>query len=397
MNKFGFALIMFLLFLSGVSALGITPARTTIDLDQEKEIERSFTILNSENKEMNLVIYAQGDLADKIYLSENSFSVSPTESSKKISFKVKIGENLSPGLNSGEIVVMNLPKGGETSEAFVGAVVAVIHQVHIYVKYPGKYAEANLNIVDANQNEEVVFIMPVISRGEHDLVSVRANIDIYNQLNEKVDSFNTASISLNSGERKELVHKWKADFPIGRYLAKVALMYDGETINLEKEFRVGKQDLELESIEVRNFQLGDIAKFEILVDNKWSEPIKNAYTEMHIFDSQKRLISEVRSSSYDFDPLSKKVMLSYWDTAGVKEGNYETSFFLKYGDKSSQKNLELKVSKNEIRVVGLGYVISSEESGRKGDNLTTILLIGVIILVLINVLWFLKFRRKFKK
>lgn len=389
-------ILMITLLVGNVSAFGITPARNVIDFSPSLTVEKSFTLVNSANENLDIVVYVQGDLAEYIYLSENKFSLSAMESSKEIKYTLKLPSDLKPGLNEGEIIVMNLPGGGSTSEAFVGAVVALSHQVHVNVKFPGKYAETTLNIVGANQGEEVVFVMPVFSRGEHDLASVKANIDIYNKLGEKIDSFNTASISIESGQRKELVHKWKADVPIGKYLAKVALIYDGVTINLEGQFNVGQQELELQSIEVRNFRLGDIAKFEEIIENKWSEPITDVYTEMHIYDPQGKVISEVKSASYSFEPFSKQSILSYWDTEGVKEGNYETIFYLKYAEKSVQKNIELKVSKNDIRVIGLGYVIS-EDSSDSGDNLVFILVIAIAVLVLINVLWFIMFRKKLKK
>lgn len=395
-KRFLFLFLLMVIFLGEVTALGITPARTTLDFSSDLEVEKTFTILNSEGKDMDIVIYAQGDLGKNIYLTENTFSISANEESKQISFKIKLPKDLNPGLNTGEIVIMNLPGKGTTSEAFVGAVLSIVHQVHVYVKYPGKYAEADLNIIDANQNEDVVFIIPVISRGEHDLVSVKANIDVYNQLNEKITSFNSVDISIKSGERGEIVHKWNAEVPIGRYLAKVTLIYDGETKSLEKQFKVGKSDLEIQSVDVKNFRLGDIAKFEMLIENKWSEPIKGAYTQMQIFDSNQKLISDVKSASYDFEPLSKNNLVSYWDTAGVREGSYETKLFLKYGEQSTQKNLELKVSSNKIEVIGVGYVISSAESG-ESNSLITVLITGIVVLILINLLWFIVLRNRLKK
>jgi hypothetical protein len=390
-----FSLVLFGNLISGVSALGLTPARTTLDFQPGLEIERYFTVINSDGKDMDIIIYAQGELAKNIYFIENSFSVSAEEDSKKFNFKLKLPANLDPGLNSGEIVVMELPKKSGSSEAFVGATLAVVHQVHVYVKYPGKYADVDLNIVDANQNEDVVFVIPVFSRGEHDLVSVRANIDIYNRMNEKITSFNSADISVNSGEKKDLVHKWKAEVPVGNYFAKVAVVYDGETKNLERPFRVGIPELEVQSIEVKNFRLGEIAKFEMLIESKWSEPIVGAHTQMQIFDNNNNLISEIKSASYDFDPISKKVLVSYWDTAGVREGDYQTKLFLNYGDKSVQKNIELKVSKDRIRVVGVGYVISPEE-GTDDKGLIIGLIIGVIILIGINIFWFMVLRKRLK-
>jgi hypothetical protein len=394
--KIKFVLLLCIILLFGnVSALGITPARNTIDFSPNLETEGSFTIINSESREMNIVVYAQGELSEGIYLTENSFLISSGESSKKINYNLKLPANLKPGLNTGEIVVMSLPGKGGTSEAFVGAALAVIHQVHVYVKYPGKYAESDLNVIDANQNEEVVFVIPVFSRGEHDLVSVKANIDIYNQLGEKITTFNTVDISVKSGERREIVHKWKAEVPIGRYLAKVTLIYDGETRNMEKQFKVGQSDLELQNIELRNFRLGEIAKFEMLVENKWSEPIRGAHTQMQIFNNDNQLISDVKSASYDFAPFSKEVLVSYWDTAGAREGNYNTKLFLNYGEQSIQKNIELRVSKDSIRVIGLGYVISEESRGR--GSLTSFLVVLVILLILLNLFWFLVLRRKLKK
>lgn len=300
-------------------------------------------------------------------------------------------------LNSGEIVVTNLPSAGESSEAFVGAAVAISYQVHVNVKFPGKYAEAELNVVGANKEEEVVFVMPIFSRGEHDLVSVKANFDVYNQFNEKIDGFESSEISINSGQRKELVHRWKADVPIGKYLVKAMLVYDGETINLESFFNVGDQELELHSIDVRNFKLGEIAKFEQIIENKWSGEISDVFTQMNIYDSQGRLISEVKSASYDFEPFSKKAILSYWDSAGVKEGNYRADFFLKYYERSLQKSLDLDVSKNEIKISGLtGYAISEDDTSEGGD-LVFILLVVIGILIGVNIFWFFFFRKRLKK
>jgi hypothetical protein len=105
-------------------------------------------------------------------------------------------------------------------------------------------------------------------------------------------------------------------------------------------------------------------------------------------------MADFKSANYDIPALSKEVMVSYWDTAGVRVGTYDTKVFLKYGAKSIPSDLQLKVEQNRIEVIGLGYVIS-EEAG--GDNtLMFVIVVGIIVLILVNVLWFFLLRKRLK-
>lgn len=403
MNKkttliFGIFLVLTFLF-SNVFALGITPARTTVDFEPGLTKTVSFSVINSEHKDMNLVVYAGGSLNGSIMLRENSFTMSSGEASRQMSYDVSLPSQLPPGLNTAEVVVLQLPGKSSTSEAYVGAALAVVTQLYVYVPYPGQYAEADLNIVNAEQGGEAIFIIPVVNRGKEHLSSVRANVDVYNKLGEVITSFDSVEIEIASEERGEIVHKWKADVPVGSYLAVVTLIYGSnppKTIRLEKQFNVGNPDLELQSLEVNNFRLGEIAKFEMLVENKWSENIIGAHAQTQISNKDEEIIADFKSAQQDIPALSKTMMVSYWDTAGVREGTYDAKVFLKYGEKSTQKNLELKVSDRSIEVRGLGYVISSgKEDG--GSNLVLILIIALVVLVLINLLWFMFLRKKIKR
>ena len=394
--KIGLIFLVSLVLITNVSALGITPARTTVDFEPGFSRTVPFSVINSEGKDMNIVVYVQGEINASIGVKENTFTISADEESRQSSFDINLPSSLSPGLHVGEVVVMQLPEKSGTSEAFIGAALAVVTQVYVYVPYPGKYAEASLNIINANQGEEVTFVIPVMSRGEFDLVSVKANVEIFNKLGENVGSFNTNEIGVAGGARGELVHKWKADVPVGTYRAEVVVMYDGELISLEGEFNIGLETLELKQIEVNDFSLGDIAKMEMLVENKWSEPIVGAYTQTEIYNEDGGLAADFKSANYDVPALSKELMVSYWDTAGVKKGTYNTQVFLKYSDVSIPTNLKLKVEENRIEIIGLGYVISADSKG--GSNtLMIVLVIGIITLVLINLLWFFILRKRLKK
>ena len=159
-----FVVLIGIFMISNVFALGITPARTTFDFSPGMSQTVDFSVLNSEHKELNLVIYAKGELADYISLKENSAVLSAQQESRQFSYTLDLPNDLSPGLHTADVIALSLPGKSPSSEAYVGAAIAVVTQVYVYVPYPYKYAEADLNIVNAEVGGEAVLIMPVVNR-----------------------------------------------------------------------------------------------------------------------------------------------------------------------------------------------------------------------------------------
>ena len=184
--------LMFLLIgifmISSVCALGVTPARTTLDFEPGLSRSVGFQILNSGNEDMKVVFSAQGELAEYISLDVAEASISAAEGSKAFNYNLNLPSELTPGLHTGEVFAMQLPSGPTSEGSQILATLAVVTQVYVYVPYPGKYANAKMYVYGANVGGDVKFVIPVISAGEFDLTSVRANVDIYNKLGEKVTS-----------------------------------------------------------------------------------------------------------------------------------------------------------------------------------------------------------------
>jgi len=395
MGKKFFVLLFGIFMLGNVFALGITPARTTIDFEANMKKVVPFQIVNSGGDNIKLVFSAQGDLAEYISLDEKEGSVLASEGKKSFSYTLNFPDKLEPGLHTGEVYAMQLPSGEVSEGSQLLATLAVVTQVHLYVPYPGKYANAKMYVYGANVGEDIKFVIPVVSAGEFDLSAVRANVDIYNKMGEKVDSFGTDSVSIGSGTRKELVYNWKADVEIGEYIAKATVIYDDGTIPLEEKFSVGSKELELQEINVAGFSLGEIAKLEMLVENKWSEAIGGAHIVTLIKDAEGDVVSSFESAAQDITALNKEVFVSYWDTAGVIEGDYDAEVSINYGDKTSQKNLKFEVSENELVIIGLGYVISNDGGDDGSSNtIVIVLVIVIVLLVLMNLLWFFLLRKK---
>ncbi|MBI2451574.1 hypothetical protein HYV50_00680 [Candidatus Pacearchaeota archaeon] len=398
MDKKLFLIVLFvgivLLNISNTMALGIAPGRSTFDYSPGEQKKVDFTIVNTDKRDLSLVIFTQGEFNNSIALSEVFVKMSANEESKTLSYTFTMPSVLSPGLHKGEIVVLQLPEKSGSSETFVGATVGVITQLYVYVPYPGKYAESELDVIGPENDGKITFVMPVTSRGELDIARVRGTIDIYSVLNEKVATLTTNEIPLASKQRAEIAAVWEPKVAPGPYRAVATVLYDEQTLTVEKKFNVGKKSLVVEGIEVNDFSLGEIAKFEVLIKNEWSDEIQGAYSEIIVYNQEGKVMATFKSPTYDIPPLEKSLMVSFWDTEGVRKGTYESSLFLKYGDSADRKDLKFEIADKSIKIIGAGYVI--EEIAR-GDNTVKILIGVIVFLILINLSWFIFLRKKFVK
>jgi len=388
------AVLLIVLTLQNVSSIGITPGRTTINFEPGLSKEVSFSIINSEHKDMSVVFAVRGDLADSVTLTQTYAEILSSENSKSFTYNVNLPERVTtPGLYEVEIVALEMPKDIKEKGTFVGATVSVITQLHIYVPYPDKYIEGDINVMESEGKK--MFFIPVVSRGKLDIVNVKAVIDIYTSLNEKIATVESNALPLNSLERKELIAEWDANVNPGKYLAVASIIYDNEIVKIEKEFNVGEMVLGIEQIIVKNFELGEIAKFDALVNNKWSSDLKEVYLNIIVYNNEGEIMADFKSPTYDIDALSKAEMVAYWDTGGVHEGTYDGKIILKYGEKSTERNIQMKITDNSIEVIGLtGHVIVNE----KGKfNLNNILIIAVICLIIANIFWFVVVKRLMKR
>ncbi|MGD9276937.1 MAG: hypothetical protein PVJ67_07235 [Candidatus Pacearchaeota archaeon] len=386
--------IFLVLTIQNISSIGITPGRTTVNFEPGLTKDVSFSIINSEHKDMSVVFMVRGDLADYVTLARTYTEISKDEDSKSFSYAINLPQRIEkPGLYEIEIVALEAPSDIKEKGTFVGATVSVVTQLHIYVPYPDKFLDADINVVESEGKTN--FLIPVVNRGKLDIAEAKAVIDIYDGAENKIDSIETNSLTINSLERKELSVTWDVGVNPGRYKAIVTIRFDNEISTVLKEFNVGEMFLEVLEINVKDFSLGEIAKFDALIENKWSSNLRDVYLNIVVYNAEGEVMADFKSPTYDIGKLTKSELVAYWDTAGVHEGTYDGKLILRYGEKSTERNIELKITDDSIEVSGLtGHVVI----GEKGTfSLTNILIIVIILLVLINIIWFFLIRRIIKK
>ena len=382
---------------AGAQAIGITPGRTTIDYQPGLEQEVTFTIINNDHKDFNAFVYAEGDLKDYVTSEKTIVEFKESDASKPFTYRFRLPDKLDqPGDHWAKIVVMEMPSEQEGEGQIIMATTAVVHQLRVKVPYPGKYADLELIVNEAESNENVNFFVKLYNLGTENIYKAYATVDIMGPTNEKIASIESEEIAVESKKTGEIAVPWKAEVNPGMYHAVVTVNYDGKVATIEKTFAVGAMRVEIIDVKVRNFVLGGIAKFEINMENKWNQKISNVFAEMAFSSADGNQIASIKSSSIDVDPLQRATLYAYWDTEGVTKGTYDAKLILHYGEKTSEKLLKTYVNLESIdtEIVGItARVISSK--GNAGPA-TDLLVPIVVILVFINVGWFFYFRKRKK-
>jgi hypothetical protein len=170
--------------------------------------------------------------------------------------------------------------------------------------------------------------------------------------------------------------------------------YDGKVARVEKNFAVGNLFIDIEKVEVKDFKLGGIAKFTIFASSKWNREVSGVYGEMDINSGGGSDVADIKTANVNIGPLGKAELYAYWDTDGVDEGVYDTNLKLYYEGSTTEKKMKTSVSESEIKNEFVNLGTGAVTSNKAFFDRDTIIIAAVAVLVFINILWFLKFRRR---
>lgn len=392
-------IIIALLLINYASALGVTPARKIVDYEPGRTETITLTILNNENKEMKTMLYPDGKFSELTDLKPTLITLKANEPSKQFTFSLNMPAEgvLKPGMNEIKINVLEFPGNfNPENQAQVSASIELIFQLRINVPYPGKYAEADMFITAGNINEPVDFTIPIYNFGSEDINEISGAIEILGPTNERIAMIATNNISLKAKAEGKIVARLYTKLNAGNYHAIARIDYDGKRIKLEKNFNVGELTIDITGIEVNDFTLGTIAKLDILLYSQWNQKISDVYGDLEIKDKNGNILTRFKTASTDIEAKSKGMIEGYWNTENVDPGTYDINIMLNYAGKVTEKIMELQVGFNSIRagMIPTGRIIGEEDSFVKQNS---VLILLVLVLIIINIGWFIYFSRRRKR
>ncbi len=388
--------LMILLIVMSVQALGVTPARKIVDYDNGLDYSGQFTVKNVGGNPTTVTVDLSGDLVRYVSVDKVLINFNKGETEKTVNYHAQIPNDVGkPGDNDITFVLTEIPFGAE-SGTYLGARLSLSTALRVRIPHPGKYVDASLSVLDGDAGGNVILIVPIYNLGTDALQDVHAVIEVKGPTNELVEVLETTSVLLKAGERKELRVVWNAQVNPGNYYGNVVVYYDNEIAETGGAFSVGGTKIDLRSIEVSSFELGGIAKFEILVRNLWNEDVNDVRAEVLIYNLNGDLIGTLKTANEELKANSDGVLLGYWDTKGVEVGEYKTKIFLSYGDKTIERDVETVIKpdgiKATVRSTGRAVALSGLDY-----TFNSVFMIGLVVLIIINICWFVYFSRRKNK
>jgi disulfide bond formation protein DsbB len=121
-------IIVFLIIISQALALGIRPAKTTLEFEPNTAKEFKFKIVNNDNQDLDISISIQGSLEGIIETSETKIHLNPDEEYQEISFTIHFPNTLTSDSFETNVVVQQ-----SSLNENIGAAISLIHKLIIKV------------------------------------------------------------------------------------------------------------------------------------------------------------------------------------------------------------------------------------------------------------------------
>jgi hypothetical protein len=389
LNRHTLIVIMMIFALSSTAfAIGVAPSKAEYEFKAGQIITYPLDIVNNGHENLEVLIYARGEFSENVKLNKQMLTMKSDEETKRVNVYFTMPERMDKaGEHTLEIVAVGTTPVSESKKAVVKADLAVISKLTITVPYPEKYAEAKAYVLDTEAGKPISVNLPVFNKGSVNLDEVYAKVEIYSADGEKLDEVVTGKQSIKKGESAKFIAESSKKYEIGEYKAVATVYYDDKTTFAETYFNVGELTLEVRSLVVDKFTLGDVARFDILLYNQWSSELKNVYAEMQITDDNNKVYTEFKTVAANINSHEIGRLEGYWYTQDVMPGFYYARITLHYANKISQKDFELEVQPNSItaRPMGIGRAVTATEEvniQKNGYLVLIVVVMGGIIVAL---------------
>jgi len=192
-----------LLVSTSVLAIGITPSKRIVQFKPGEKLTYGIDVVNNGQEELDVTVYARGELKDQVKLSTQKLSMGADDKSKHVNVEFTMPDKIDvAGPHEVDIVAVGSTPAPEGVSSAIKADLAVISKLLVEVPYPDKYAEARIHVLDTETGRPVQVNIPVFNKGSVPLSEVYAKIEVYDKDGEKIDSFQTDKRAIAAGEHQ---------------------------------------------------------------------------------------------------------------------------------------------------------------------------------------------------
>ncbi|MFC1728653.1 hypothetical protein ACFLZ7_04305 [Nanoarchaeota archaeon] len=352
------------------SEVGVYLSPTKKEIKFEPGIEKSFMFYFFADGPVR--ISAQHDFTEYVTFDRTYFPLGPERENAAVKMTVKLPEE--PKI-FGERVIQFTITEAPAASAGVGARAAVKQRVIVLVPFPGKYIEGEFNIGSIKVNDTAKLKLELLNIGTETVNLVESVIKVYHE-GKEIASFVADPVSLESKERKTLTVLWNTTgIGAGKYLVKAFGTYDGgRKFNVTGEARVGNILVKVTD-HTRRFIKDVINPFYINITSFWNEIIYDVYAKIAVYENgtvRKRLSSPF----IEVGAWKPGILAAHLDTSDLSLGEHNITINLIYSNRTATVMSTILVENEGLRLPAF-------------INTTSVLILGVIILVIANIIFFI--------
>jgi hypothetical protein len=390
------AMIVILIVMSSQAfALGIRPAKNTVDFKQGLTNSYSFTVVNDDSQPTSVKIYLEGDLKKYVRLHKTEATIS-ANGELEIPYSVEFPSDaeLPPGENLVKIIVEH-SKQVDQSGISMAAKLKLAFKLTIRAPYPSKFVEAAFSMSADEQNIKMQTI--VDNKGIEDIASVKPTYHIKE---------GTVDVFTATGDAKSLPKGQKGVFesfvkktalPIGLYQALAIVNYDEKIVELSQDFKLGEEKISLLNYD-KFIKFNDINPFNIDLKNEWNKIIQNVYAELKVFVGEN--VIDLRTESFSIMPRETKKITTYLDVRNIDAGAYDSELAVYYANKTEKTKFKLEILQPEDYSAKLAAAAVAElpaeiAAGGKGILSSNGVIIALIVanIIIIGAIAYLIYRK----
>lgn len=309
-------LLVLFLTLQLVTALGIRPAKTTINYEETPTYAGQFWIVNTDHQELDLYLSVRGVLENNIILQSKELHLSRNDDSQAVYYEVQLPDGLPPGETTADIIIEQ--SLSPTEADFITSKLVLQHKIIALGPYPEKYVTAKVNFYESGNT--IRFVSEVQNLGTGDIGNIQTQFYL-NDKEQQQQVLNTASTTLPSKESKMLETSLDRNLlELGEFEVLAATIYDDQKVEVVKKLVVGEPEVDITYF-TDFFIAHEVNEYALDLLNQWNTPLKNVYVDVDVKkDNQK--IDQFRTKSVDMEAEAAERINDYLDGRKKDPGTY---------------------------------------------------------------------------
>lgn len=368
--------------LPNVFSLGMAPAQRDLVYEQNPQTY-TIKIINNDKQDLDVILSVEGPLKDYVKFESKEVHLSKDEDRKTIGYTVTLPTDLEPGLVQSKIVAEEAIPKLKIGDNYVSAKLHISSALRVNVPYPDKLVQGQIEVTAGSDKLDVK--ATVQNLGLKDIAELETKFDI--KENEKsVMKQSSPSKNLKRESTENFIASFKTNnVRPGMYSAVATIGYDDKSLQLIKEFEIGKPNIKISELDMPYFVSDAISEFPINVESAWNQDIKEVHPQVYIFQNGKEVFN-FKGPSFDIKPYEKQKLNLFFNTKGLPLGEYNAVINLAFDKGTSKKEQKISIVTKE------DYDTKKTNGG--SDNLILYLVLTNIVLIVLFVLYFLFGRKK---